>query len=96
MISRRAGVCAGRGSRPPLQIPYIEPREGGPANGFPGQSGIGTYTIPGLGPSQSVSYTSTCKAGTLTAVVDPANAVAESNEGNNTTTRVTSCLGFGT
>lgn len=58
-------------------------------------SGIGTFTISGLGPAQSVSFTWTCKAGTLTAVVDPGNAVAESNEGNNTTTRVTSCLGFG-
>ena len=55
---------------------------------------VGTYSISGLAAGQSVSFTWACKAGTLIATVDPANTVAESNEANNTTTRVTTCLGL--
>jgi hypothetical protein len=58
-------------------------------------SGVGTYSIAGLGPGQSVSFSWPCKAGSLTATVDPANRVAESNESNNVTVKTTSCLGFG-
>ena len=57
--------------------------------------GAGTFTIPGLAPGQSVSFTWTCKTGTLRATVDPGKQVAESDETNNTLTKVTSCLGFG-
>lgn len=58
--------------------------------------GAGTFTISGLAPGQSLSFTWTCKAGTLKATVDPGRQVAESDEANNTLTKVTNCLGFGT
>ena len=58
-------------------------------------SGIGTFTVAALAPGQSVSFSWPCKAGTVVAVVDPSNTVAESNESNNKTTPITSCLGFG-
>ena len=57
--------------------------------------GVGTFSIAALAPGQSFSLSWPCTAGTLTAIVDPSNTVAESNEGNNVTTRVTNCLGFG-
>lgn len=57
--------------------------------------GAGTFTIPGLAPGQAISFTWTCKAGTLRATVDPGKQVAESDETNNTLTKVTTCLGFG-
>ena len=59
-------------------------------------SGAGTFTIPGLAPGQSVSFPWTCKKGTLVATVDPGKQVVESDETNNSLTKVTSCLGFGT
>ncbi len=68
----------------------------GPTSVVVSGSGTLTFTLSGLAPGQSVSFTWACKAGTLTAAVDPGNQVAESNESNNTLTRVTSCLGFGT
>ena len=58
-------------------------------------SGVGTYSIPSIGPGQSVAFNWPCKAGTLTATVDPSNRVTESNESNNVTVRRTTCLGFG-
>ena len=59
-------------------------------------AGVGTFSIPSLGPGQSVTRTYTCRTGTITATADYTKVVAESNEDNNTATRVASCLGFGT
>ena len=59
-------------------------------------AGIGTFTVPGLGPGQSWTQTFACKGGTLTASADTTKLVAESDEGNNTATRTVTCLGFGT
>jgi RNA polymerase sigma factor (sigma-70 family) len=58
-------------------------------------SGVGTYAIAPLGPGQSTSVSWSCKAGTLTATVDPSNRVQESSETNNVLVRKTSCLGLG-
>lgn len=53
---------------------------------------IGSFTIPPLAPGQSITRTwSVCRVGTLTAVADRQNAVAESNEGNNTASRRNTC-----
>ncbi len=59
-------------------------------------SGIGTFTIPALGPSATATRTYACKSGTIVATADETKLVAESDETNNTATRVVSCLGFGT
>jgi RNA polymerase sigma factor (sigma-70 family) len=59
-------------------------------------AGIGTFTVPGLGPGQSWTQTFACKGGTLTASADATRLVTESDEGNNTATRTVTCLGFGT
>ena len=56
--------------------------------------GIGTFTIAALPPGQSATRTFTCVRGTRTATADYAKVVAESNEENNTDTRVASCLGL--
>ena len=58
-------------------------------------TGVGTYSITSIGPGQSVTLRWPCKAGTLTATVDPSNRVVESNESNNVTVARTRCLGFG-
>jgi hypothetical protein len=55
--------------------------------------GIGTFPIPALAPGQSATRTFTCQRGARTAVADYAKTVAESNETNNTATRIASCLG---
>jgi len=55
-------------------------------------AGIATFSIPALGPGQSATRTFTCQRGTRTAVADYAKTVAESDEANNTTSRVASCL----
>lgn len=57
--------------------------------------GAGTFTVSGLAPGQSVSFRWACKAGTLKATADAGKQVAESDETNNTLTKVTNCLGFG-
>jgi RNA polymerase sigma factor (sigma-70 family) len=59
-------------------------------------AGVGTFSIPSLGPGQSATRTYTCRSGTVTATADYSKVVAESNEDNNTATRVVTCLGFGT
>ena len=59
-------------------------------------AGVGTFSIPSLGPGQSATRTYTCTSGTITATADYSKVVAETNEDNNTATRVVSCLGFGT
>jgi RNA polymerase sigma factor (sigma-70 family) len=59
-------------------------------------SGTLTFTLSGLTPGQTVSFTWSCKAGTLVAVVDPGNQVTESSESNNTLAKTTGCLGLGT
>ena len=56
--------------------------------------GVGTFTIAALPPGQSATRTFTCVRGSHTATADYAKAVAESNEENNTDTRVASCLGL--
>jgi RNA polymerase sigma factor (sigma-70 family) len=58
--------------------------------------GIGIFTIPALGPGQSSAHTYRCKSGTITAAADSTKLVTESDEANNTATRVVTCLGFGT
>jgi len=59
-------------------------------------AGVGTFSIPSLGPGQSATRTYTCRSGTITATADYSKVVAETNEDNNTATRVVTCLGFGT
>jgi hypothetical protein len=56
--------------------------------------GVGTFTVPALGPGQSTTRTYPCKSGTITAVADETKLVTESDEGNNTATRAVTCLGF--
>jgi RNA polymerase sigma factor (sigma-70 family) len=58
-------------------------------------SGVGTFSIPALAPGQAVTRTYTCKSGTITATADYTKTVAESNEDNDTATRVVTCLGLG-
>jgi len=55
--------------------------------------GIATFSIPRLGPGQSITRAFACQRGSRTAVADYAKAVAESNEANNTASNVASCLG---
>jgi RNA polymerase sigma factor (sigma-70 family) len=53
---------------------------------------IGTFTIPGLAPGQTVTRTwSICRTGTITAIADRGAAVAESDERNNTRSIVNTC-----
>ena len=53
---------------------------------------IGTFTIPGLAPGQSVTRTwSVCRAGTITAIADRGADVAESNERNNSRSITSTC-----
>ena len=59
-------------------------------------SGIGAFTIQSLGPGQSSMRTYTCRSGTIVATADETKLVTESDEGNNTATRVVTCLGLGT
>jgi RNA polymerase sigma factor (sigma-70 family) len=46
--------------------------------------GVGTFTFAGLAPGASATRTVSCASIQRTVTVDPANAVAESNEANNT------------
>ena len=66
--------------------------EGAAAPSLVDVAGIGTFSIPSLQPGQAVTRTFTCRRGTLVAAADYARAVAESNEDNNTATRVASCV----
>jgi hypothetical protein len=53
---------------------------------------IGTFTIPGLAPGQSVTRTwSVCRTGTLTAIADRGGNVTESNESNNSRSIASTC-----
>jgi RNA polymerase sigma factor (sigma-70 family) len=53
---------------------------------------IGTFSIPGLAPGQSATRVwSACRRGTLTAIADRGQAVAESNERNNARSLVSDC-----
>ncbi len=53
---------------------------------------VGTFSVPSIQPGASFTFTwSTCRVGTYTAIVDRTNVVAESNETNNTATRLNSC-----
>jgi hypothetical protein len=53
---------------------------------------VGTFTVPALAPGASATFSwSTCRRGTYTAVVDATGLVTESNESNNTASRVSSC-----
>ncbi len=46
---------------------------------------IGTFPLPALAPGESVTRTwSFCRTGTMTAITDRAEVVAESDERNNT------------
>jgi len=56
--------------------------------------GVGSFTIPALGPGQSVTRTYACTSGTIVANADETRLVTESDEGNNTATRTVTCLGF--
>ena len=56
--------------------------------------GVGSFTVPALAPGQSATRTYTCKSGTITAIADETQLVAEADEGNNTATRVVTCLGL--
>jgi RNA polymerase sigma factor (sigma-70 family) len=56
--------------------------------------GVGSFTIPALGPGQSATRTYACKSGTIVAIADETKQVAESDEGNNTVTRAVTCLGL--
>lgn len=53
---------------------------------------IGTFTIPGLAPGQTVTRTwSICRVGTITAIADRGADVAESNERNNARSIASTC-----
>jgi RNA polymerase sigma factor (sigma-70 family) len=53
---------------------------------------VGTFQVPSLQPGASVTFRwSTCRRGTYSAIVDRTNAVTESNEANNTASRVSTC-----
>jgi RNA polymerase sigma factor (sigma-70 family) len=57
-------------------------------------SGVGTFSIQPLAPRQAVTRTYACRSGTIVATADYAKTVTESNEANNTATRVVTCLGI--
>lgn len=53
---------------------------------------VGTFTVPALAPGASATFTwSTCRRGTYSAIVDRTGVVAESDESNNTASRVSTC-----
>jgi len=53
---------------------------------------VGTFTVPALAPGASATFNwSTCRRGTYTAIVDRTNVVAESDESNNTASRLSAC-----
>jgi RNA polymerase sigma factor (sigma-70 family) len=53
---------------------------------------VGTFTVPSLAPGASATFSwSTCRPGTYSAIADRTNAVAESNEENNTASRSNTC-----
>ncbi|HEY7380704.1 MAG TPA: sigma-70 family RNA polymerase sigma factor [Gaiella sp.] len=53
---------------------------------------VGTFNVPSLAPGASVTFSwSVCRVGTYTAIVDRTQAVAESDETNNTTSRRNTC-----
>ena len=53
---------------------------------------VGTFTVPGLAPGGSATFSwSTCRIATYSAVVDRTNAVAESDESNNTASLENTC-----
>jgi RNA polymerase sigma factor (sigma-70 family) len=53
---------------------------------------VGTFTVPALAPGGSSTFSwSTCRAGVYTAILDRTEAVAESDETNNTASRRNTC-----
>jgi RNA polymerase sigma factor (sigma-70 family) len=53
---------------------------------------VGTFTVPSLPPGGSATFSwSTCRVATYSAVVDRTNAVAESDESNNTASLKNTC-----
>jgi hypothetical protein len=53
---------------------------------------VGTFTVPSLAPGASITFRwTTCQNGTYTAIVDRTNVVTESDEKNNTASRVNTC-----
>jgi CARDB protein len=53
---------------------------------------VGTFTVPGLAPGGSATFSwSTCRIAIYSAVADRTNAVAESDESNNTATLRNTC-----
>ena len=53
---------------------------------------VGTFTVPALAPGASTTIRWTiCRTGTYSAIVDRTNVVVESDEKNNTASRVNSC-----
>ncbi len=53
---------------------------------------VGTFTVPGLPPGGSASFSwSTCRLATYVAVVDPTQVVRESDESNNTASLKNAC-----
>jgi hypothetical protein len=53
---------------------------------------VGTFTVPALAPGAVATFSwSTCRVGTYSAIVDRTNVVAESDETNNTASRVNTC-----
>jgi subtilase family serine protease len=53
---------------------------------------LGTFTVPVLAPGASATIRWTiCRTGTYSAIVDRTNVVVESDEKNNTASRVSSC-----
>jgi Sigma-70, region 4/CARDB len=57
-------------------------------------TGVGTFSIQPLAAGQEVTRTYACRSGTIVATADYAKTVTESNEDNNTATRVVTCLGL--
>lgn len=53
---------------------------------------VGTFTVPSLPPGGSATFSwSTCKVATYSAVVDRTQAVADSDESNNTASLKNTC-----
>ena len=53
---------------------------------------VGTFTVPALAAGASATFNwSTCRRGTYTAIVDRTGLVAESDESNNTASRLSTC-----
>lgn len=57
----------------------------GPAGAFAVRVGRAAFSVGGLAPGASASFTwaRSCSEGTVAAAADPGNAVPEANEGNN-------------